>query len=195
MPEDPAKWWNEAYEGQPPWDTGAPQPGIVAAAETGRIEGRVLDVGCGTGTHARYLAARGHPVVGIDFSATAIERARETVRGCDVDVSFRIGDALDLPPDLGPFDTAVDSGLFHAFDAEERATYADELANLVPAGGRVVAVGFREGAPEDGGPNPVSEDDVRGAFSDGWAVETFEETPFETTEREMPGFLAVIERR
>ena len=195
MSEDPARWWNEAYEDEPPWDTSRPQPGIAATAADGLIEGRVLDIGCGTGTHACHLAERGHPTVGVDFSATAIERARAKVRGRDLDVTFRVGDALDPPSDLGPFDTVVDSGLFHAFDADRRAAYADVLAALLPDGGRVVAVGFREGAPEDGGPNPVSEDDVQRAFADGWAVESFEETPFETTDREMPGFLAVVERR
>lgn len=194
MSEDPAEWWDEAYEGEPPWDTGRPQPGIVDAAERGLVRARVLDVGCGTGTHACHFAARGHPVVGIDFSAAAIERAREKARERDLDVAFRVGNALDLPADLGPFETIVDSGLFHAFDADRRAAYADELANLVPSGGRVVAVGFREGAPEDGGPNPVSAGDVRRAFDDGWTVESFEETPFETTGREMPGFLAVLKR-
>jgi SAM-dependent methyltransferase len=66
-----------AYEGQPPWDIGGPQPEIVRLAEEGAIRGVVLDVGCGTGENALYLDGRGCDVWGIDFIPKAIERARE----------------------------------------------------------------------------------------------------------------------
>src|SRR5690242_5932985 len=60
------------YQGQAPWDIGEPQPEFVRLAESGAIEGTVLDVGCGTGENALYLAARGHDVWGIDFVPKAI---------------------------------------------------------------------------------------------------------------------------
>ena len=69
--------FEKAYQGEAPWDIGEPQPEIVRLAESGAIEGKVLDIGCGTGENALYLAERGHEVWGIDFIATAIERARD----------------------------------------------------------------------------------------------------------------------
>ena len=63
-----------AYAGQAPWDIGRPQPAFVAAA--GRVAGRVLDAGCGTGENALFFAARGHPVTGIDFLEEPVEGRR-----------------------------------------------------------------------------------------------------------------------
>ena len=52
--------WDASYQDGPaPWDTGRPQPAIVRLAGAGRFTGTVLDVGCGTGENALFLAARG----------------------------------------------------------------------------------------------------------------------------------------
>src|SRR5262249_2142601 len=67
----------KAYDGRPPWDIEGPQPEIVRLAEAGAIDGTVLDVGCGTGENALYLAGRGLDVWGIDFIPKAIEQARD----------------------------------------------------------------------------------------------------------------------
>jgi SAM-dependent methyltransferase len=63
---DPQRF-EQAYQGQAPWDTGRPQPAIIKLAEAGQIRGSVLDVGCGTGENLLYLAARGHEACGLDF--------------------------------------------------------------------------------------------------------------------------------
>ena len=68
--------FQQMYEGQAPWDTGRPQPAIVALAEAGRIRGSVLDVGCGSGENLLYLAAKGHQAWGLDFVPLAIERGQ-----------------------------------------------------------------------------------------------------------------------
>ena len=137
------------------------------------------------------------------MSEKGIERARERAAeladdagpDADLDVSFRVANALDRPDDLGPFDTVLDSGLFHAFETDERETYADELAGVTRSGGRVFVLGFREGAPEDWGPNPFAPDDVRAAFSgDGWVVRETRDVEFETRETAVPGLLAIVER-
>ena len=135
---DPAAWWDETYEsdGDPPWDTGDPQPAIVDIAETDGVTGRLLDVGCGTGTHALWAAERGHDAVGIDVSSVGIEQARGAATERDLDATFRVANALDLPEAFGPFDTVIDSGLFHAFQSDQRETYAIELAGGGQSGGR-----------------------------------------------------------
>ena len=71
-----AQRFEQAYQGQAPWDTGRPQPAIIKLAEAGQIRGSVLDVGCGTGENLLYLAARGHEAWGLDFVPVAIERAK-----------------------------------------------------------------------------------------------------------------------
>lgn len=194
--DDPAAWWNGVYDREtaPPWDIDEPQPALVAAVGRYGLSGRVLDVGCGTGAHALWAAAEGHPAVGVDFSRTGVERARRRADERGLDAAFRVADALDFPDDVGTFDTVLDSGLFHAFESDERAAYARELADVVPAGGRVFLVGFGLGAPKDGGPNPFAPDDVAAAFADGWTVLETRDVAFETRETSFPGLLAVVER-
>jgi methylase of polypeptide subunit release factors len=70
--------WDERYAtGNLPWDTGDPEPYLVELIERGTIApGRALEVGCGTGTNALWLAARGFEVVGIDISPRAIAMAQ-----------------------------------------------------------------------------------------------------------------------
>lgn len=194
--DDPAEWWNEVYENEtvPPWDTGKPQPALVNAIGSDGLSGRVFDVGCGTGTHALWAAAKGHTAVGVDFSEKGIMQARAKAEEQSLDATFRVADALDFPNDIGTFDTVLDSGLFHAFQSEEREDYARELASIVSVGGRVFLVGFAEGAPGDGGPNPITPDDVSSAFVEEWNVLGTQEVMFETTETQFPGLLAVVER-
>src|SRR5437016_13225526 len=57
--------WEDAYKTRPPWDIGRPQPAFVELVQAGELnQGRVLDVGCGSGENARYLAERGFSVIG-----------------------------------------------------------------------------------------------------------------------------------
>ena len=194
--DDAAEWWNEVYESGTdlPWDIDEPQPALVNAVGSDGLSGRVLDVGCGTGAHALWAAAEGHPAVGIDFSTKGIEQAQKKAEERGLDATFRVVNALDVPSDIGTFDTVLDSGLFHAFQTEEREDYTRELGSIVSVGGRVFLVGFGEGAPEDGGPNPISPDDVSSAFGKEWKVLETQEVAFETRETSFPGLLAVVER-
>lgn len=87
-----------AYRGgEPSWDIGRPQPAIVRLAEEGAIEGRVLDVGCGTGENALCVASLGLDVVGVGAAPTAIERARAkaTERGSRAECLVADGLALE----------------------------------------------------------------------------------------------------
>ena len=194
--EDEADWWDEVYESEavPPWDIDHPQPALVNAIDRYGLSDPVLDVGCGTGTHALWATERGYAALGIDFSEEGIEIAQKKARERSLDASFRVADALNLPSSLGPFETVLDSGLFHAFNTDERATYARELSAVVSSGGHLFLVGFAEGATENAGPNPLAPEDILSAFGDEWTVHEVQEGVFETRVRSEPGLLAVVER-
>ena len=58
-----------------------------------RVEERiVLDLGCGTGRNANYLAERGNKVIGIEISKTALSLAKSRAKDLGVDVDYRLGD-------------------------------------------------------------------------------------------------------
>src|SRR6185312_17428874 len=84
-----------AVEGAPaptgvPWDIRAAQPRLMELEALGGITGEVLDIGCGLGDNAIFLASRGHSVTGLDGSPTAIERARDRAVAAGVSVTFSV---------------------------------------------------------------------------------------------------------
>ncbi len=176
---DPAGF-DSAYQGTPPWDIGRPQREFVALAEAGSITGSVLDVGCGTGENALFLAEGGLEVVGVDGSPTAIRRARAKAEERRTPVTFVVGDALKLESLGRSFDTIIDCGLFHVFSDEERVGFEKSLRRALRSGGRYFMMCFSEQEPGDHGPRRVTQDEIRRTFAAGWTVEEIRPATFET---------------
>lgn len=167
--------------GTPAWDIGRPQPAIEQLARDGKLVGRVLDVGCGTGEHALLAGSLGHEAVGVDTSIRAIELAEAKATGRGVAARFVVADALRLG-DLGEqFDTVLDCGLFHVLDDGERERYVDSLAEVVPRGGRYHMLCFSDRQPGDWGPRRVTQDEIRVALAAGWRIESIESAVIEIT--------------
>ena len=139
----------------------------------------MLDAGCGSGEHALLAAARGADVVGVDVSPRAIDRARRKAGERGIAVRFEVADALRLG-ELGlTFDTVIDSGLFHVFDDADRARYVTSLASVLEPGGTCYLMCFSDRQPGTMGPRRVSQEELRAAFSDGWAVTSIVAEAFE----------------
>lgn len=171
--------FDEAYrQGSPPWDIGHAQPELVRLVEAGRITGRVIDIGCGTGENALYFAKAGLDVVGVDGSPEAIRQARDKARQRDVSIRFDIADVLDLHAYRQSFDTATDSGVFHVFDDDDRPRYEHSVRDVLRPGGHLFLMCFSERQPGDWGPRRVTQAELRQAFSDGWHIESIEAAHF-----------------
>src|SRR5207245_6035155 len=106
--------------------------------------GRVLDVGCGTGENALYLARNGFSVVGVELSDRAIATARAKAAERRLKVDFRAGNALSLEFKDNVFDNVIDSGLFHTFPDNDRPVYAREIARVLATRSRYFMLCFRE---------------------------------------------------
>jgi cyclopropane fatty-acyl-phospholipid synthase-like methyltransferase len=178
---DPHPPWDASYTGETPapWDIGRPQPAFVRLADEGRLAGRVLDSGCGTGENALLAASRGADVVGIDVAPTAIARARAKAADRGLAVRFEVADALDLGRLGLDVDTVIDSGVFHVFGDEDRARYVASLAAVLRPGGSCYLMCFSDQQPGDWGPRRVRADELRSAFRDGWALESISAGTFE----------------
>jgi cyclopropane fatty-acyl-phospholipid synthase-like methyltransferase len=171
--------FDEAYrEGSPPWDIGRAQPALVRLVDAGRITGRVIDIGCGTGENALYFAGAGLEVVGVDGSPEAIRQARDKVRQCEVSIRFDIADVLDLHAYRQSFNTATDSGVFHVFGDDDRPRYAHSVRDVLRPGGSLFLMCFSELQPGDWGPRRVTQAELRETFNDGWHIDSIEAAHF-----------------
>jgi SAM-dependent methyltransferase len=168
--------WDASYrDGPAPWELGRPQPAIVRLAAGGAFSGAVLDAGCGTGEHTMLVAAQGLPVLGVDVAETALARARATAAQHGLAAEFALADALRLDRLGRTFDTVLDCGLFHTFDAGERLAYVASLASVAAPGATLYVLCFSDRGP-DTGPHPVSREQVEAAFRPdaGWSITALE---------------------
>jgi SAM-dependent methyltransferase len=164
--------WDASYlDGPAPWEIGRPQPAIVRLAGEGAFAGAVLDAGCGTGENALEVAALGLRVLGVDVAETALSIARDKGAARGIDADFVLGDALHLDRLGRVFETVLDCGLFHTFDGDERRDYVASVASVTGPGGHLYVLCFSDVGP-DTGPHPISQDELRAAFthSSGWSV-------------------------
>jgi cyclopropane fatty-acyl-phospholipid synthase-like methyltransferase len=165
--------FESAYRnGVPPWDIGQPQPAIVRLAEQGVIGGDVIDVGCGTGENALYLASRGLVVVGVDAAPTAIARAAEKARQRGSAATFLVADTLALDGLERQFDMAIDCGLFHTFSDTQRVAFERSLHATLRPGARYLLLCFSELQPGELGPRRVTQREIRATFAMGWTIDS-----------------------
>jgi ubiquinone/menaquinone biosynthesis C-methylase UbiE len=141
----------------------------------------VRDLGCGTGENARFLASRGHPNLGHDFAARAIDRARAQLSPGERSIRFEVGNALELAAREERFDTEVDCGLFHTFLDPHRSVYAAGVASVLTPRGRFFVLCFSEPESLDwGGPRRVTEAELRSTFGGSLRERWIREARFET---------------
>ena len=190
--------WDASYRAGPaPWDIGRPQQAVVRLASKGGLAGPVLDAGCGTGENALCVASLGLQVLGIDVAETALEMAREKASSRGIKADFAAADAFQLERLGRRFETVLDCGLFHTFNAEERPGYVASVAAVTEQGGTLYVLCFSDVGLE-GGPHPVSEDELRGVFtaSRGWKIAAIEPDRIETRfhDNGAPAWFAKIQR-
>ena len=157
----------------------------------------MLDAGCGTGENALHLASLGLSVLGVDVAETALAIARAKAEDRGIDVEFAAADAFRLERLRRRFETVLDCGLFHTFDRDERPGYVASLASVTAHDGNLYVLCFSDDGLETG-PHPISQEELRAAFSpgSGWDVAAIEPDRVLTRFHDdgAPAWLATINR-
>jgi 2-polyprenyl-3-methyl-5-hydroxy-6-metoxy-1,4-benzoquinol methylase len=169
------------YRSISPWNTDHPQTEIKRLADSGEIKGTVLDVRCGTGENALYLAQKGFRVTGIDSEPTVIAKAMLEASARNLKVPFFAFDALHLGCLGMMFDTVIDSGLFQDFSDFEKKIFINSVAQILKKGGcyHMLCVSDREKSRF--GSKKVTQEEIRSNFKEGWEIRYIKEARLETT--------------
>lgn len=116
--------------GSTPWDVGQPDFNLIEVVTQKPIPScKALDIGCGTGDNAIWLAQNRFPVTGTDTSDIAIEKAKEKASQAKVECAFFLVDFLKNVLEGAPFGFVFDRGCFHSFrSAADRRRFAENVA-------------------------------------------------------------------
>ena len=165
--ESLARFTERYANGQVPWDDALPPPEVQDLMAT-LPAGRALDLGCGYGRTAIYLAQNGWQVDGVDFVPQAIEEAkrRAAAAGALPQIQFHVGSVADLHFVSGPYDLAIDVGCMHSLSASLQQAYRDELLRLLRPDAAYLLFARLHGPDDDpDGPRGVEEAALRALFA------------------------------
>lgn len=132
--------------------------------------GSALDVGCGTGDCAIYLAQHGWDVTGVDYVAKPLKKARAKARAADVAVGFARADVTRLSDSgIGSgYQLIVDNGCIHNMSDGDREAYVREVSAIAAPDARLYIVAFPPGG-RFGVPG-IDHAELERRFAPGWTL-------------------------
>jgi 2-polyprenyl-3-methyl-5-hydroxy-6-metoxy-1,4-benzoquinol methylase len=136
-----------------PWNFEKPPECLVSLIESGMIQPcRCIDLGCGLGHYAVYLARHGFNVTGVDLSPTAIQKARRNADASNIECRLLTADIIhDDLNELGMFDFAYDYEVLHHIYPDQRDLYVRKVRELLNPEGHYLTISFSEDDPGFGG--------------------------------------------
>jgi SAM-dependent methyltransferase len=178
---------------------------VIAAVEQGwfRPGQAAIDLGCGEGEIAAWLAEHGFPTLGVDIAPAAIQRARTRFGTLPPRLDFQVHDICADPLPAGPYGVLVDRGCFHQIAAQDRIDYARNLMKASAADASLLLFhkAFRKGIPL-GDPKERRRvtDIVQEGLREGFQLEKSAETFLDPchgadSERALPGLVFWMKRR
>jgi len=141
---------DDVYKNMPlediPWNVETPPELLVELVDSGKVQPcRAIDLGCGAGNYAVYLAGRGFEVTGVDFSPTAIRIAKENAEKKGVKCNFFVADVIDKLDEVNQtWDFAYDWGLLHHISPERRQKYIENVHRILNPNGKYLSLCFNE---------------------------------------------------
>jgi len=130
------EFWQERFEKKETgWDRGSPSPQLLAWLDSGELQPcRIAVPGCGTGWEVVELAKRGFDVIGIDYTAAAVQKTRALVDAQGLTAEVIQADVLNYQPDR-KFDAVYEQTCLCAIHPEHWLAYSQQLVKwLKPEG-------------------------------------------------------------
>ena len=158
--------WDSDYRQPEPafWDIGRPADELQKVVSGGTVPRcRMVDMCCGSGTDAIYLASKGFDVTAIDVAPTALGQALEKAARAKVSVNWVVADIL-APPDVKPFDFVYDRGCYHVVRDQNLTSYTETLRRFSHPGTKFLLLASRRDDLVEGGHSGVSEEELRFDF-------------------------------
>ncbi len=136
-----------------PWNFETPPEALVALVESKKVKPcKAIDLGCGTGFYALYMAKRGFEMTAIDLSVKAIALAKNNAKEQELHCDFIVADLLGNLREINTtFDFAYDWELLHHIFPVDRVQYVENVNKLLNPGGRYLSVSFSEQNLQFGG--------------------------------------------
>ncbi|BCB03666.1 class I SAM-dependent methyltransferase [Bacillus sp. KH172YL63] len=135
----PAPFWDEFFSDRDkpvPIFMNAPDENLVSYVEKGLVsKGKVLDVGCGPGRNALYLAEMGFEVDAVDASKVSLNWASERAEEKNLSINFLHQNIFDAPFETATYDFIYDSGCFHHIAPHRRMSYIEMVEASLKIGG------------------------------------------------------------
>jgi SAM-dependent methyltransferase len=172
--------WDRRYSEREQLWSGQPNGALVAEV-AGLAPGRVLDVGCGEGADAIWLARNGWDVTALEVSGVALERAARHAQDVGIDIRWMHAGLVESAVPPGSFDLV--SAMYPALLRTPDASAERALLAAVASGGTLLLVhhaGMDSHQGHDGECNPadfVSVAMVAALLRDGWDIEVDEQRP------------------
>ena len=191
MPEH--DWQAHYAGGTPPWETGQPSQELARVlVERAIAPCRVIELGCGSGINALWLAQQGFDVTAVDFTPLAIESARQRCAAAGVQIRFVLADVLNLAEDFEPFPFFFDRGCYHCVRTENVEAYVRTLRKVTRPGslGLILAGNAREPSPPGQGPPVVSAEQIHAELTPAFEILALREFRFDGADESVAGPLA-----
>ncbi|MFC0623072.1 class I SAM-dependent methyltransferase [Kribbella deserti] len=175
--DDPTGWFERLYaaadEGLAvvPWDRGTAHGLLTEWVDTAQPDGtgrRAIVVGAGTGWDAELVANLGYRTIAFDISPSAVEAARRTHPGSEVE--YVTADLLDPPAEWNrAFELVVEIYTVQALPAPLQETATKQISELVGPGGTLVVIAMvrQDGQSVEGPPWPLSKSAMQAFATDG----------------------------
>lgn len=181
IPANVDRNWDDRYiQGDTPWDSGLPSAELTRVLSEFDIpRRRAIDLGCGSGTNAVFLAQQGFEVTGVDCSDTALAAASRKAQAAGVSVNWIAADVQRFGAGLPTFDFIFDRGCYHCCRRVDLAGYLETHRNISQPGTWCLVLAGNPNDGVEGGPPKVSAAELLAEFDPLYRLQRLLEFYFE----------------